>query len=358
MAFVAEQTRHRGRARSRSSSARSRRSRDAGAVRQLAELIRAGAPARPPHAHRQGGRGRARRGPARRASAAAGRRPHVPRPHAARATSARRSRSALPADRARARARDRCARSPSAPRSATSSSRSASRRRRSFAVVRLGIELSERMEGAEQGDELRASLGIPPERFTIGWVGRMTAVKRAHDVLRTLSLLHDRGIDAALVMVGDGPDRPELEALATRARHRAGDPLRRLPGRRRAVVPRLRRAAPALAQRGHAGQRDRDARRRPAGRRVARRRRPGRRRRRHRRLPLSRRRRRRGRRAPRAPRRRSRAPPPDGRAGPRAGAGRYRVPRLVEDVDRLYRALLAAKGLPVAAGGRAPTVNE
>ena len=48
-----------------------------------------------------------------------------------------------------------------------------------FAVVRLGIELSERMEGAERGGELRASLGIPPERFTVGWVARMTAGQAA-----------------------------------------------------------------------------------------------------------------------------------------------------------------------------------
>ena len=83
-----------------------------------------------------------------------------------------------------------------------------------FAVVRLGIQLSERMEGAERGDALRASLGIPTERFTVGWVGRMTAVKQATDVLRAVRLLHDQGVDAALVMVGDGPDRDALEALA------------------------------------------------------------------------------------------------------------------------------------------------
>ena len=45
-------------------------------------------------------------------------------------------------------------------------------------------------------------------------------------------------------------------------------------------------------------------------------------------------------------------------SGPRAGAARYRVARLVDDIDRLYRALLAEKGLPVAAGGGAPTVNQ
>ncbi len=83
-----------------------------------------------------------------------------------------------------------------------------------FAVIRLGIELSERMQGAEQGEMLRASLRIEPGRFTVGWVGRMTAIKQAPDVLHTVQALRALGVDAALVMVGDGPDRPELEALA------------------------------------------------------------------------------------------------------------------------------------------------
>ena len=47
-----------------------------------------------------------------------------------------------------------------------------------------------------------------------------------------------------------------------------------------------------------------------------------------------------------------------GEQGRERALARYRVPRLVEDVDRLYRALLAGKGLPVAAGGRAPAVNQ
>jgi glycosyltransferase involved in cell wall biosynthesis len=70
------------------------------------------------------------------------------------------------------------------------------------------------MEGAERGGALRASIGVAPERFTVGWVGRMTAVKQVQDVLQTARLLHDRGVDAAVVLVGDGPDRGELEALA------------------------------------------------------------------------------------------------------------------------------------------------
>jgi glycosyltransferase involved in cell wall biosynthesis len=42
----------------------------------------------------------------------------------------------------------------------------------------------------------------------------MTAVKRTHDVLRALRVLVDGGADAFLVLVGDGPDREPLERHA------------------------------------------------------------------------------------------------------------------------------------------------
>ena len=81
-----------------------------------------------------------------------------------------------------------------------------------FAVVRLGIELDERVSG---GDERRRAtrrlLGIPSDAFVVGWVGRMTAVKRTEDVARTLRALVDQGVDAYLCLVGDGPDRVGLE---------------------------------------------------------------------------------------------------------------------------------------------------
>lgn len=83
-----------------------------------------------------------------------------------------------------------------------------------FAVVRLGIELSERMVGASDGASIRASLGIPPERFCVGWVARMSAVKQPEDVLRAIRELRDGGIDAALIMIGDGPERATLEERA------------------------------------------------------------------------------------------------------------------------------------------------
>jgi glycosyltransferase involved in cell wall biosynthesis len=43
----------------------------------------------------------------------------------------------------------------------------------------------------------------------------MTPVKNTDEVIRALRLLHDRGVDAWLCMVGDGPDRDRLERLAS-----------------------------------------------------------------------------------------------------------------------------------------------
>lgn len=84
-----------------------------------------------------------------------------------------------------------------------------------FTVVRLGIELGERLGGSQTRDETRSLLGIAPETFVVGWVGRMTGVKRTDDVLAAVVELRRRGVDAALLMVGDGPDRDHVEARAS-----------------------------------------------------------------------------------------------------------------------------------------------
>ena len=83
-----------------------------------------------------------------------------------------------------------------------------------FAVVRLGIELDERVASGDGRSETRRYLGIPDGRFAVGWVGRMTAVKRGDDVLEGFRLLRERGVEATLCLVGDGPDRPHLERRA------------------------------------------------------------------------------------------------------------------------------------------------
>ncbi len=87
--------------------------------------------------------------------------------------------------------------------------------RERFAVIRLGIELDARVAAQQDGrSESRRYLGIPLNRFAVGWIGRMTAVKRTDDVLLAFKALRDRGVDACLCMVGDGPDRGQLERRA------------------------------------------------------------------------------------------------------------------------------------------------
>jgi glycosyltransferase involved in cell wall biosynthesis len=86
--------------------------------------------------------------------------------------------------------------------------------REKFTVVRLGIELEERLGGRNGRDETRRVLGISPDRFTVGWIGRMTGVKRTGDVLLAFKALRERGIDACLCMVGDGPEREHVEQRA------------------------------------------------------------------------------------------------------------------------------------------------
>jgi glycosyltransferase involved in cell wall biosynthesis len=87
--------------------------------------------------------------------------------------------------------------------------------REKFAVVRLGIELEQRVRAdADARMETRRLLGIPADAFVVGWIGRMTGVKNTDDVLAALRLLRDRDVDAYLLMVGDGPDRERVERRA------------------------------------------------------------------------------------------------------------------------------------------------
>ena len=87
--------------------------------------------------------------------------------------------------------------------------------REKFAVIRLGIELDERLQPDHSRAETRRRIGVPPERFLVGWVGRMTSVKRVPDVLDGFRRLRASGVDAVLCLVGDGPDREAIERQAS-----------------------------------------------------------------------------------------------------------------------------------------------
>ena len=81
-----------------------------------------------------------------------------------------------------------------------------------FEVVPYGFEPAPPSDGART--RLRAELGLAPETFAIGWAGRLTAVKRPLDLVRTLAAVRAAGADAALVLVGDGEERAATEELA------------------------------------------------------------------------------------------------------------------------------------------------
>jgi glycosyltransferase involved in cell wall biosynthesis len=72
-----------------------------------------------------------------------------------------------------------------------------------FAVIRYGFDFPTPASPAEPG-----------ERLVIGFAGRLTAIKRPLDLVRVLRSLLDRGIDASLLIVGDGEERDEVERLA------------------------------------------------------------------------------------------------------------------------------------------------
>jgi glycosyltransferase involved in cell wall biosynthesis len=84
-----------------------------------------------------------------------------------------------------------------------------------IAVIRLGLDLERRVatESVTRA-AVRSELGVPAESFLIGWLGRMTEIKRAEDLLAAFGLLRANGRDAYLVLVGDGPLRGVLERVA------------------------------------------------------------------------------------------------------------------------------------------------
>jgi glycosyltransferase involved in cell wall biosynthesis len=62
----------------------------------------------------------------------------------------------------------------------------------------------------------RAKLGIGPDEVVIGGVGRLSPEKRFDVLLEAVASLHQRRPELRLLIAGDGPSRPALEALAGR----------------------------------------------------------------------------------------------------------------------------------------------
>jgi glycosyltransferase involved in cell wall biosynthesis len=61
-------------------------------------------------------------------------------------------------------------------------------------------------------ENARSELGIPAGTITIGWVARMIPVKACDNFLRAFAMCRELSVRAAII--GDGSERPMLEALA------------------------------------------------------------------------------------------------------------------------------------------------
>jgi glycosyltransferase involved in cell wall biosynthesis len=82
-------------------------------------------------------------------------------------------------------------------------------------VIRLGLDLAARTRAAPgAGAALRRELGIAPERFVVGWLGRMTDIKRIDHLLDGVARARSAGGELDVLLVGDGPLRADLEVRA------------------------------------------------------------------------------------------------------------------------------------------------
>lgn len=83
-----------------------------------------------------------------------------------------------------------------------------------FRVIPLGLALEPFLElRGDEGLELRSRLGLEDDLLAT-FVGRLVPIKRVDVLLRALAHARSLGAPVRLAVVGDGPLRPRLEALA------------------------------------------------------------------------------------------------------------------------------------------------
>jgi glycosyltransferase involved in cell wall biosynthesis len=85
-----------------------------------------------------------------------------------------------------------------------------------FRMVYSGRDFSPYAEPEDRG-RVRTSLGLPPDAFVLGHVGRFYWRKNHPFVLEVAAALFRREPRAWLLLVGDGPDQAEIEARAQKA---------------------------------------------------------------------------------------------------------------------------------------------
>ncbi|SEL09470.1 Glycosyltransferase involved in cell wall bisynthesis [Pseudoxanthomonas sp. GM95] len=86
---------------------------------------------------------------------------------------------------------------------------------RKIVAVPNGLHVERFEPGSTQArQQLRQALGVPDNTRLAGFVGRLTWAKDHATLVRAFRLLHEQRPETALVLIGDGPLRSSLEALA------------------------------------------------------------------------------------------------------------------------------------------------
>jgi glycosyltransferase involved in cell wall biosynthesis len=87
--------------------------------------------------------------------------------------------------------------------------------RAKFRVIPIGLDLDPFVEAsAADGEPFRDEAGVRNGELLLTFVGRLVPIKRVDVLLRAVSHARELGASVRLAVVGDGPLRSELEALA------------------------------------------------------------------------------------------------------------------------------------------------
>ena len=88
--------------------------------------------------------------------------------------------------------------------------------RSKFSVVPIGLDLAPFQRLSEKdGASFRAEVGTKPGEVLLTFVGRLVSIKRVDVLLRAFVRARELGAPVRLAIVGDGEQRPALEALAS-----------------------------------------------------------------------------------------------------------------------------------------------
>jgi len=85
---------------------------------------------------------------------------------------------------------------------------------RSTRTIHNGIDVARFALARDSREPMRDCLGIGPNILLLGIVAALREEKNHVELVRAFALVRERGVDAHLLVIGDGPTRPKVAALA------------------------------------------------------------------------------------------------------------------------------------------------